>query len=232
MDDFKMTSAINTYVFDAYGTLFDVHSAVERYEARIGAHAREMSELWRSRQVEYSWTYSLMGRKSNFWQLTQLALDYSMARFGLSDDALRADLMNAYLQLHAYPEVPHVLRTLKERGARVIILSNGTEPMVRSAVRSAGLEEWVDNILSVDEVEIFKPHPRVYELVAHTLDISPDAVSFQSCNPWDAAGAASYGFRVVWINRKGLPAEYPLAGARREVRSLHGLADIWNVDHV
>jgi len=232
MEILGTSPSINTFVFDAYGTLFDVHSAVKRYATRIGPKSQEMSEMWRARQVEYSWTYSLMGHKTDFWQLTQQALDYSMARFGLSDDKLRTNLMNAYLELHAYPEVPHMLRTLKERGARVVILSNGTESMVRSAVQFAGLADWVDQILSVDEVEIFKPHPRVYELAVRTLDVSPDAISFQSCNPWDAAGAAAYGFRVVWINRNGLPVEYPHIGLRREVKSLHGLADIWSVDHV
>jgi len=222
-----MTSSIDTYVFDAYGTLFDVHSAVAQHAARVGPDAAALSELWRARQVEYSWTYSLMGHKSNFWILTQLALDYAMQRYGVADSALRADLLNAYLKLQAFPEVPEALRSLKERGAQVVILSNGTAEMVNSAVRSAGLTELVDQVISVDEAGIFKTHPRAYELVTRRLEVPAHRVSFQSSNPWDAAGAAAYGFRVVWVNRKGWPPEYPLAGERHEVTSLAGLAEIW-----
>ncbi|MDE2290226.1 MAG: haloacid dehalogenase type II [Burkholderiales bacterium] len=226
-----MSSTISTYVFDAYGTLFDVHSAVARHAARIGPAAAEFSELWRARQVEYSWTSSLMGHKTDFWALTQLALDYSMQRFGIVDDTLRADLLSAYLELEAFPEVPQMLRSLKACGAQAVILSNGTSEMVNSAVRSAGLSGLIDRVMSVDEVGIFKPHASVYDLVPRRLAVSAHQISFQSCNPWDAAGAAHYGFRVVWVNRKGLPAEYPFAGERREVASLEGLASLWRGAH-
>jgi 2-haloacid dehalogenase len=140
-----------------------------------------MSGLLRARWVEYSSTYSLMGNKREVWNLTQLALDYSVARFGLTDDKLRAALLNAYLKLRAYPEVTEVL-------------SNGNESMVRSAVRSAGIYPRIALILLVDDVEIYKPHPIVYEHAPHTLDVPPNTIRFQSCNPRGAANAASRGF--------------------------------------
>lgn len=219
-----MNLPVRTYVFDAYGTLFDVHSAVARHSQRIGHHATALSELWRSRQVEYSWTYSLMGIESDFWKLTKLSLDHAMAHFGLNDSSLRSDLLDSYLKLDAYPEVPDLLRSLKESGHRIIILTNGTQDMVSSAIRSAGLTELIDATFSVDQVKIFKPHPSVYELITKTLGVSAAEVSFQTSNQWDAAGAGLFGFRVVWVNRKGLPREYNLDFERKEVISLAELA--------
>jgi 2-haloacid dehalogenase len=214
---------IKAYVFDAYGTLFDVHSAVARHAARIGPQAQALSELWRARQVEYAWTYSLMGRKSDFWTLTQQALDYAMARFGVSDAALRADLLQAYLELSAFPEVPDMLRRLRERGAITAILSNGTQKMVEQAVESAGIKVLIDHVWSIDDVGIFKPHPSVYQLVLDRLGVTVADVSFQSSNAWDAAGAANFGFRVVRVNRQGLPREYPVVNLAHEVVSLADL---------
>lgn len=211
---------IKAYVFDAYGTLFDVHSAVARHAARIGPQAQALSELWRARQVEYSWTLSLMGRRSDFWTLTGQALDYAMARHGIVDGALRDDLLQAYLALSAYPEVPAMLQRLRERGARTAILSNGTQSMVERAVESAGVASLIDGVLSIDEVGIFKPHPSVYRLVLDRLGVTAGEVSFQSSNPWDAAGAAAFGFRVVWVNRQRLPREYPGIELAHEVASL------------
>jgi 2-haloacid dehalogenase len=219
-----MDFPVRTYVFDAYGTLFDVHSAVARHSQRVGHHATALSELWRSRQVEYSWTYSLMGIESDFWTLTKLALDHAMKQFGLQDSSLRSDLLDSYLELDAYPEVPELLRSLKKRGHQVIILTNGTQDMVSSAIRSAGLSELIDATFSVDQVKIFKPHPSVYELITKTLGVTAAEISFQTSNQWDAAGAGTFGFRVVWVNRKGLPREYELGFERKEVASLASLA--------
>lgn len=216
-------TGISAYVFDAYGTLFDVHSAVAAHSHRIGHNAEAMSELWRARQVEYSWTYSLMGRAPDFWVLTQQSLDYAMARFGIQDDGLRTDLLSSYLKLDAYPEVPAALRRLKEAGKQVVILSNGTQAMVQSAVQAAGLADYVDKVLSVDPAGIFKPSPRVYQLVLDSLAVSAEQVSFQSSNAWDAAGAGSFGFRVVWVNRRHLPSEYPFEFPRVEVDTLDAL---------
>lgn len=216
-------SSASAYVFDAYGTLFDVHSAVAKHAHRIGPAAEAMSEIWRARQVEYSWTYSLMGRSTNFWELTRQALDYAMARFDVQGDELRADLLASYLKLSAYPEVPPVLRRLREAGKRVAILSNGTHAMVQSAVEAAGLAEYVETVLSIDQAGIFKPSPRVYQLVVDELGVPARQVSFQSSNPWDAAGAGSFGFQVVWVNRRHLPSEYPLEFSCTEVDSLERL---------
>lgn len=221
-----MTTTIDTYVFDAYGTLFDVHSAIAKHARRIGPHATEISELWRARQVEYSWTYSLMGISADFWCLTERALDYAMARHEVHDAALKQDLMQSYLELEAYPEVHETLQVLKSHGRAVAVLSNGTRDMVEQALQNAGLAALVDQVISVDEARVFKPHPSVYQLATTRLNAPAQRISFQSCNPWDAAGAANFGFRAVWINRRGWPAEYPIPGLRLTVESLRGLAEI------
>lgn len=221
MTTHKTTPSV--YVFDAYGTLFDVHSAVAAHAQRLGPHAEAVSELWRARQLEYSWTYSLMGRASDFWTLTQQALDYAMARFDIQDDDLRSDLLHAYLTLGAYPEVAGVLQRLKAAGKQVVILSNGTAEMLHSAVHAAGLTDHVDAILSVDEVGIFKPSARVYQLILDRMGVRPEQVSFQSSNAWDAAGAGQFGFQVVWVNRRQLPAEYPFEHPLVQVATLDAL---------
>lgn len=215
-----MNPNTTAYIFDAYGTLFDVHSAARRLASRVGPRADAFSELWRSRQLEYSWTCTLMGGYEDFWSLTERSLDYAMAACGIDDPALRSDLMGAYLELDAYAEVPGVLRRLKDAGKTVAILSNGTHAMLREAVASAGLASLVDHVLSIDAIGIYKPDPRVYRYALDTLAVDAGAVSFQSSNAWDAAGAASFGMPVVWVNRRGLPPEYGQAGGRREVGSL------------
>lgn len=196
------------YVFDAYGTLFDVHSAASRHAATVGPQWERLSELWRIKQLEYSWTESLIGRHPDFWALTGRALDHAMAATGVPAGELRTQLLQSYGTLDAYPEVPEVLSALRARGARTAILSNGTPQMLADAVQAAGIGDLLDAVLSVEEVGIFKPNRRVYELVEKHLGLPPAAVSFQSSNAWDAAGAAAFGFRVVWINRAGRPREY------------------------
>ncbi|WP_207480604.1 haloacid dehalogenase type II [Arenibaculum pallidiluteum] len=199
-------------VFDAYGTLFDVHSAVRRHAAALGDGADGVSQLWRARQLEYAWIASLSGRYRDFWTLTGEALDFALAAHGIDDPALRASLMDAYLQLDPYPEVPGVLARLREAGVRTAILSNGSPMMLERAVKSAALGDLLDAVLSVDEVGAYKPDPRVYALACERLGVAPEAVAFQSSNAWDAAGAAAYGFRVHWINRSGQPREYAAMG--------------------
>lgn len=197
------------YVFDAYGTLFDVHSAVARFKAEIGAQAEQMSEMWRVKQLEYTWTRTLMGEYRDFRALTAQALDYAAARFGGIPAPLRAKLVSAYERLDAYPDAGPALRALKDRGAATAILSNGTPEMLESAVQSAGLAGCIDRILSVDAVSRFKTAPDAYALVGRSFAAARDAVSFQSSNRWDIAGATKFGFRTVWINRAGHPDEYP-----------------------
>ena len=198
----------SAYVFDAYGTLFDVHAAVRRHASKIGPEGPAFSDLWRARQLEYSWTRSLMGAYSDFWALTEQALDFALARFPGIDASLRDDLLAAYWRLDCYPEVPAVLKSLKAEGARIAILSNGSPAMLEAAARSAAIEPLLDAIFSVDEVRRYKPHPSVYEMVTTAWRLYPDKVSFQSSNRWDIAGAGKFGFRTVWINRANQPDEY------------------------
>lgn len=221
-----MAGSAKACVFDAYGTLFDVHSAVARYAGSIGSAADAMSRTWRLKQLEYSWTRSLMGRHADFWTVTADALDYAMRSARIEDRNLRDQLMQAYLGLDPYPEVPDVLRRLKSAGIRTAILSNGSPEMLEPAVRSAQLEHLVDAVLSIEEVGVYKPDPRVYQLAVDKLGASPAEISFQSSNAWDAAGAAAFGFRVVWINRAGQPAEYGWVLQAREIATLEPLPEI------
>lgn len=196
------------YVFDAYGTLFDVHSAVRRHASRIGDDGPLLSEIWRAKQLEYSWVRSLMGAYADFWQLTEQALDFALAKVPSADRGLRGDLLDAYWKLDCYPEVPAVLKALKADGARLAILSNGSPAMLDSAVKSAALDHILDDVFSVDSIARFKTDPSVYEIVTSAWRLYPDAVSFQSSNRWDVAGATKFGFRTVWINRTSQPDEY------------------------
>src|SRR5690625_210752 len=211
------------YVFDAYGTLFDVHSAVRKHARALGPDAERLSEIWRSKQLEYSWVRTLMGAYANFWQLTEQALDYAFERVPSADRTLRAELLQAYRELECYPEVPSVLRSLKEAGARLAILSNGEPEMLEAAVRSAGLDAVLDEVLSVDQVKRFKTDPAAYALDTAAWRLRPEEVSFQSSNRWDIAGATRAGFRSVWINRRALPDEYPDLPPARVLSSLEGL---------
>lgn len=211
---------VRACVFDAYGTLFDVHSAVARHASRIGPAADQVSALWRQRQTEYSWTRSLMGQYQNFEVLTREALEFAMASHGINDPALKSDLLDAYLRLSAFEEVPSMLRQLKAAGQRVAILSNGTKSMVSAAVSNSGLGVFIDEIYTVDDAKIFKPHPSVYELVTQGMGVKPQEVAFQSSNPWDAAGALAFGFQVFWVNRKKQPFEYGFKSKLREMSSL------------
>ncbi len=200
--------AFSAYVFDAYGTLFDVHAAVRRNAERIGPDGPQLSELWRAKQLEYSWVRALMGAYVDFWQLTEQALDYAFDKFPSADRSLRADLLDAYWRLDCYPEVPSVLKALKDGGARLAILSNGSPAMLEAAVKSAALDQVLDDVISVDPLRTFKTSPQVYDSVATAWRVYPDRISFQSSNRWDIAGATRFGFRTVWINRSGQPDEY------------------------
>jgi 2-haloacid dehalogenase len=215
-------AGIRACVFDAYGTLFDVHSAVGRLRAEVGDQADALSQLWRTKQLEYSWLRALMGRHADFWQVTGEALDYALARTGV-DPAVRAPLLQAYLTLDAYPEVPDVLRRLRAGGLKTAILSNGEPKMLDAGARSAGIEGLLDAILSVEEVGIFKPEPRVYRLAVERLGVPAAAIAFQSSNAWDVHGAASFGLRPVWINRFGAPPERLPGAPEHELDDLRGL---------
>jgi 2-haloacid dehalogenase len=213
---------IRACVFDAYGTLFDVHSAVARLRSQIGPGADELSQLWRSKQLEYSWLRALMGRHADFWQVTGDALDYALARTGVAA-SVRAPLMQAYLTLDAYPEVVDVLRRLRAVGLKLAILSNGEPAMLAAAVENARIGELLDAVLSVEQAGVYKPDPRVYRLALDRLGVRADETSFQSSNAWDVHGAACFGLRPVWINRLGAPDERLPGAPEHELRDLSGL---------
>jgi 2-haloacid dehalogenase len=218
-------SDVGIYVFDAYGTLFDVHSAVARYRKEIGADADRLSELWRMKQLEYTWTRTLMGAYLDFAALTELSLDYAGQRCGGLSADLRRKLLEAYRSLDAYPDVAACLTALKARGFATAILSNGTPALLDMAVTSAGISHLIDACLSVDEIMTYKTAPETYRLVLERFGVRPGQVSFQSSNRWDIAGAHRFGFQTVWINRTGLPDEYPDLPAGRVLPSLSQLAD-------
>jgi len=216
----------NAYVFDAYGTLFDVHAAIARHRAAAGPEAGRFSEIWRSKQLEYTWTLTLAGRYVDFWTLTERALDYTFARVPSVDRALRPKLLDAYLALDAFPEVHAALAGFKSRGARLAILSNGTPHMLAAAVEAAGITPQLDAVLSVDAVRRYKPRPEVYALVADRLAVNPQDVAFVSSNRWDVMGAVSFGFAAMWVNRARLPDEYAELAPLRQVADLAALYDM------
>lgn len=217
---------IKACVFDAYGTLFDVHSAVGRHRARLGDKADAVSATWRTKQLEYTWQRSLMDRYVDFWQVTQDALDFALDANGVVDPALRADLADAYLTLDCYPEVPEVLKTLKDAGMATGVLSNGSPMMLEAAVVSSGISDLLDAVLSVDQLGIYKPALEVYQLVLDHMDVGRAQVSFQSSNAWDAAAAATFGFKVAWCNRFGQAKERLSDEPQVEIKSLSELPAI------
>ncbi len=217
---------IEACVFDAYGTLFDVSSAITKYRDRLGPHADRINDLWRGKQLEYTWLRSLMGKHADFWQVTLDALSFAFDTFMLSDPRLKEELMQAYLHLDCYDEVATTLQTLKERGMKTAILSNGSPAMLDAAVKHAGIGPWLDAVLSIEEVQIFKPAPQVYQLAVDRLQLGKRAISFQSSNAWDVAGAAVFGFQVAWINRFGQTPEHLPSGSVAELRTLAELPHI------
>ncbi len=217
---------IKVCVFDAYGTLFDVHTAVGHHKSRLGDKADAVSVMWRTKQLEYTWLRSLMDRYVPFWQVTGEALDYALDANGVSDSALRDDLLNAYLELDCYAEVPEVLTRLKENGMRTALLSNGSPEMLDAAVRNSKLEELLDAVFSVHDLGIFKPHSSVYQLAVDRLEVEPRQVSFQSSNAWDAAAAATFGFRVAWVNRFSQAEERLPDRPDVQLRTLSELPDV------
>jgi 2-haloacid dehalogenase len=213
------------FVFDAYGTLFDVHAAIGRHRSAAGADADRFSETWRTKQLEYTWTLTLAGRYVDFWTLTEHALDYALARFPSVDKALKPKLLEAYLTLDAFPDARTLLRGLKARGDATAILSNGTPKMVSAAAAAAGVAGDLDAILSVDAVRMYKPRPEVYTLVTEHFKLAPRDVVFVSSNRWDIMGAGAFGFRTAWINRAPTPEEYAPA-PEVVLESLGGLTSI------
>ena len=222
-------SGIRACVFDAYGTLFDVHSAAQRCKADLGDKAEPLSQVWRTKQLEYTWLRSLMGAYIPFWEVTQQALDYAMAAVGLYSPEMRERLLALYWELDAYPEVPAVLARLREAGLKTAILSNGSPDMLDGAVTSAGIADLLDGVHSVADVGIFKPDHRTYQLSVDDLGVSPNEICFMSSNAWDACGAAHFGFQVVWVNRFGQPPERLPGSPRAVINSLENLPELLGV---
>lgn len=201
------------FVFDAYGTLFDVHAAIGRHRAAAGTDADRFSEIWRAKQLEYTWTLTLAGRYLDFWTLTERALDFAFARCPSVDAGLKPKLLDAYLTLAAFADARDVLRGLKRRGEATAILSNGSPQMLAAAVATAGIGGDLDEVLSVDAIRVYKPRPEVYALVTERFRVAPGEVVFASSNRWDVMGAAAFGFRTAWVNRAKMPEEYGPAPA-------------------
>jgi 2-haloacid dehalogenase len=211
---------IGACVFDAYGTIFDYNSAAERCRDALGAKLDPLNALWREKQLQYSWLRSLEGRHADFWQVTADALDFALAALGVADAPLRERLMELYLTLDMFPEVREALTRIRAVGLRTAILSNGSPMMLERAVARAGIGSLLDHVLSVEEAQIFKPHPDVYRLATDRLGLEARAIAFLSSNGWDAHGAAVFGMRALWCNRRGQPRERLPGALEREIRSL------------
>jgi 2-haloacid dehalogenase len=214
------------FVFDAYGTLFDVHAAIALFRGEAGPDADRLSEIWRSKQLEYTWTLTLAGHYVDFWTLTERALDYSFARVPSVPKALKRKLLEAYFQLDAFPDARATLRGLKSKGHKTGILSNGSPNMLKSAVDGARLGGDLDAVLSVDRLKMFKPRPEVYRLVTDHFKCMPGDVTFVSSNRWDVMAGNSVGFRAMWVNRSKMPDEYLDFPPRQTLSDLNALATL------
>jgi 2-haloacid dehalogenase len=215
---------VSAFVFDAYGTLFDVHAAIGRHRDAAGPDADRFSEIWRTKQLEYTWTLTLAGHYEDFWTLTERALDFAFARVPSVDRSLRAKLLEAYLTLNTFPDARPALAALKAQGLRLAILSNGTPRMLDAAVQAAGLSDQFDSVLSIDSLRQYKPLPKVYSLATDAFGLKPADIAFVSSNRWDVMGAVSCGFQTYWVNRAGVPDEYPDHAPQRRIKTLEALS--------
>ncbi len=211
---------VRACVFDAYGTLFDFASAAARCEDMPAEKRTALTALWRDKQLQYTWLRSLQNRYADFWQVTGEALDFALESLGLDTPALRERLMELYLGLEPFPEVPEVLRQLRGMGFKTAILSNGSPAMLATLVERSELAELFDAVLSADAAGVFKTHPKVYQYALDSLGLPAQAISFQSSNAWDAYGASDFGMRVVWCNRYGQRPERLPGAPDFEVRTL------------
>ena len=217
---------IQACVFDAYGTLFDVNSAARIAQDALGDKWQPLAELWRTKQLQYTWLRGLAGHHADFWQVTGDALDFALSTLQIANPALRARLMNLYMTLSAYPEVPETLKRLKAGGIKLAILSNGTPTMLAAASNNAGIASLLDAILSVEEVKVYKPHPSVYGLACARLNLDAGRICFLSSNGWDAYCAKACGLRVLWCNRFAQAPERIPVTPDAEIPTLAELPDI------
>ena len=212
-------------VFDAYGTLFDVNSAAEKYKNKIGNKWENFANFWRTTQLEYTWLRSLMKKHKNFWQITEDSLDKSMETFQI-DKSLRNDLLSLYKELSPYPEVKNVLENLKKKSFKLAILSNGTPELLNHLVKSSDLENLFDDIFSVEEVKIYKPDPKVYDIPVNKYKVSKGEITFLSANTWDVSGAGNYGYNSIWVNRNNSVFDKLDYKPKNEVKNLKQLLDL------
>jgi 2-haloacid dehalogenase len=219
----RLLSGVRACVFDAYGTLFDFASAARSCADVLGDTAPRVSALWRDKQLQYTWLRAAAGQHADFWRVTGDALDFTLETLGVEQPLLRERLMALYLALEPFPEVPGVLAALRHAGLKTAILSNGTPAMLDAAVRRAGLDPMFDVLLSVEEVGVFKPDPRVYQLAVDRLGCPAEAIAFQSSNAWDAYAASAFGMQVVWCNRYGQPRERLPGAPDCEIKTLADL---------
>ena len=214
---------IDACVFDAYGTLFDVVAAAKHCQDDLGDNWGPLAQIWRDKQLQYTWLRSLMDEYVPFWQVTQDGLDYALATLDTNDADLRKRLLDIYLQLDAYPEVKDMLTTLKAAGLKTAILSNGSRDMLASAVNNAGIADVLDGVLSVEALGVYKPHRSVYQMAVDDLGVAKERICFMSSNAWDACAAANFGFRVVWVNRFGQAEERIPGQQEQEITDLSQL---------
>lgn len=224
-------NGIRACVFDAYGTLFDVNSAAAQAKDALGDKWQPLADLWRTKQLQYTWLRGLMGKHADFWQVTGDALDYAITSLKLDDLSLRGRLMGLYLKLSAYPEVKDTLTRLKAGGMKLAILSNGAPLMLAAAAENSGIADRLDAILSVEDVCVFKPHPSAYRLPVDRFKLSPGEMCFLSSNAWDAHAAKTNGFRVVWCNRFGQAPERIPELPDGEITTLAALPEILGVTY-
>jgi 2-haloacid dehalogenase len=218
---------VQAVVFDVYGTLFDVNSAVDRLASEIGEKAQALSALWRQKQLEYTWLRSLMGVHADFWQVTREALDFALAEQSIDDPGLADELMTFYLKLDAFADVAPAIAALRQKGKRLAILSNGSPSMLDAMVRHAGLEKQFEHVISVEEVDIYKPSRRVYRLAMQKLHLQDaPSICFVSANSWDAQAAAQFGFQVVRIARTPKRDDNIPGRPARIIASLADLTDL------
>ncbi|HZC35220.1 MAG TPA: haloacid dehalogenase type II [Chthoniobacterales bacterium] len=219
-------SRIRGCVFDAYGTLFDVNSAARLMQEILGNKWQDLAELWRTKQLQYTWLRSLAGRHIDFWQVTGDALAFALDSLKPANAEVHDQLMDLYLRLSAYSDVKDVLTQLKASGFKCAILSNGSPKMLISAIENAGIQGLLDAVLSVEEVQVYKPHPAVYQLAVDRLGLAADEICFISSNGWDAYSAKAFGFYVVWCNRFGQVPERIPETPDAEIKTLSELPEL------
>ena len=213
---------IKAIIFDAYGTLFDVNSAAEKCKNKIGDKWEPFANFWRTTQLEYTWLRSLMGRHKNFWQITEDSLDKSMKVFEI-ESSLKSELLNLYKVLSPFKEVQETLKILKEKKYKLAILSNGTPSLINELVKSNNLENFFDDIFSIESVGIYKPSSQVYDLPIKKYNIKKNEVAFLSSNTWDVSGGGNYGFEAIWVNRNSNIFDNLDYKPKIEIKDLSGL---------